>query len=152
MSNYGSTYSMLTVAQAVQAQLVAAHTTLGIDSNDIYYGDQVLVPRSPIICVEPSSVHRSLSGASRPPRTDNKFSVHLLCYIQEVSDSSTIAIHTDQFIDKVCDVINKDTTLGNTVLFAFTSDIEPGYAARGRALYRVARITIDAQTKTFLVA
>lgn len=149
------TYHNQDIVQAVYDLLVAAAPSLGIASNngvyDVYYGDQVNVPRTPAICVEPAAMRRELQGASNPPRMLNSFNVLIMVYLQELGGIQKLNKDKDLLLDKIQDALHADYTLGGKVLFGYCSDIDPGYAVRSNVLMRCGKISFTATNKSFLI-
>jgi len=128
---------------------------LGIASNngvyDVYYGDQVNVPRTPAICVEPGAMRRTLAGASNPPRMENNYNVLIMVYLQELGGVQKLNKDKDLLLDKVQDALHANFTLGGLVLFGHCSEIDPGYAVRSNVLMRCGKISFTAMNKSFLI-
>jgi hypothetical protein len=150
-------YKLSPVVNGVISTLTASADAMGIAVNpgtqdpDIYYGDQVLIPRNPAICVEPGPLKRTLDGASNPPRMQNDFTVLILVYIQEINDIQQVNRDRDALLDQVQDVMHADWTLGGLLVFGHCTDIDPGYAIRSGKLVRCGRITYEGMNKSFLI-
>lgn len=142
------TYHAQDVVQGVFNVLTTAKTTLGLQ--DIWYGDQANIPRTPAVCVEPSITRRKIHSAANLPRTENEFNVLVMVYVSLLSDSGTIEKTKDLLLDQVCDTLNTDYTLGGLVLWGLTSECDPGYNLKGGKLFRVGKIVYSGMNISWL--
>lgn len=126
--------------------------SLGIrEQGDVFYGDQMLIPRTPAVCVEAGPLNRELSGIGGKGRTTNTITVFLLCYIARIQDMQLTRREADEFAEKIMDILHQDVTRSGLVVHGFVTGIEPGYATRGDTNMRAARITWTGMTKTGIV-
>lgn len=151
-----TTYKSQDIVQGVFNTLVAAAPALGISNRpdgtpDVYYGDQMTIPRTPTLCVEPAPMTRKFDGASHPPRMQNMFDVMIMAYIQEINNIESITKEKDLLMDSIQDVMHADWTLGGLLLYGICSALDPGYALRGNRLMRCAKITYSGMNKSFLI-
>lgn len=134
------------VVQAVYDLLTNSKVALGLQ--DVWYGDQNLIPRYPAVAVEAGPFTRQLAGIGGKGRTDNQIRVLLLVYSAKIADVQTTRKATDILSETIMDKLHEDITMGNTVIHGFVTAIEPGYATRGGTLMRTTRITWEGFTKT----
>lgn len=139
------TGSLVTVADALTAKLVANKESLGIE--DVFYGDQNLIPRSPAVCVETGNKARALAGATR--RTDNIFVVYILVYHSEIRSPQSNRRAADALAESIETLIHQDPTLGGLVTHGYVTSVEPGYVDRPNTM-RACRITYEGQSRTLL--
>lgn len=148
-----NTDSFVVVTKAIESKLKlpASVATLGLDSaEDVTYGDQEKIPRTPFICVESGPKIRELSGIGGKGRTDNRFTVFIMCYISEVRSVQLNREEADTLAEQVELLLHEDVTLGGKVIHGFVTGIEPGFSTRSGKLMRVARITWQGLTKTLI--
>jgi hypothetical protein len=162
------TYHQQDVTQAVFDILVAAAPGLGIAQNadsvyDVFYGDQVNIPRSPAICVEPAPMRRELKTSSAPyPGMMNTFNLLIMVYLYQIGGIGGIQgldKSKDLLLDQVQDVLHADFRLsGNPgsqdpglVIFGFCNSIDPGYTMRNGVLMRCGKISWTAQNRSLLL-
>jgi len=120
---------------------------------DVWYGDEALIPRFPTVTVESSGITSILSGA--PYRTDNDIRIILIVYASKVQPGETTRKEADQLAYSVRSKLHTDRTLGGLVIHGFVSSIEYGYTVRRTtgataALIRAARLTWDGKNKLML--
>lgn len=115
---------------------------------DVFYGDQQQIPRTPAICVEPDGKKRTIDGV--PRRSANEFSLYVLLYVSAVTDSQSNARQALDLAEQVEDFLHKDPTLGGLLVHSFCSELEPGYRQRKDTLFRACRIKFEGINKTVL--
>jgi hypothetical protein len=113
---------------------------------DVWYGDQEMVPRTPAVAVEPGSKARVIAGTSRS--TENRLTVYLMVYVAKIQDVQATRKTTDQIAEAIEVHLHNDPTLGGLVIFSMVSSVESGYAIRGGTLMRSARMTWEGLSKT----
>lgn len=148
-----NTDSLTVVADAIKAKLQtpASVAALGLrDANDVAYGDQQKIPRTPYICVETGTKTRELSGIGGKGRVDNHFTVFIMVYISQVKSVQVNRHDADALAEKVELILHEDVTIGGTVIHGFVTSIEPGFSTRSGELMRVARVTWTGLTKTLI--
>lgn len=147
------TDSLYSVTKAIENLLKQpAHmATLEIaDEKHITYGDQQKIPATPFLTVESGPKVRELTGIGGKGRTDNRFTVFILCYISAIRSVQLNREDADTFAEAVELILHSDVTLGGLVVHGYVTSIEPGYATRSGELMRVARITWQGLTKTLI--
>jgi hypothetical protein len=140
------TDSLVTVSDAIVAKLEEHLEELGL--NDVFFGDQDLIPRSPAVCVEPGDKVRDLQGATR--RTENVFTIYLLVYHSEVRSPQSNRRDADSLAEAIETLLHGDATLGGLVRHCYVIKIESGYSRKSNALMRSSRITFEARNMTML--
>lgn len=137
------------VVQEVYDLLTNAKAELGLE--DVWYGDQNLIPRYPAVAVEAGPFNRDLSGIGGKGLTDNRIRVLLLLYLAKIQDVQVTRKATDELAERIMDKLHEDVTMNGTVIHGFVTAIEPGYATRGGTLMRTTRVTWEGLTKTRIV-
>lgn len=132
------------VSQYIYDLLTDNKQELGIE--DVFDGDQELIPRTPAICVLIGDYGRELTGA--PFRTDNAFTIYLMVYHAKIQDNQLNYRECNELAEAVMDLMHQNKTLGDNVIHGFVTSIEPGYVRQGRSLSYVSRLTWYGLTKT----
>ena len=146
-----NTDSLYTVTKAIQTLLQANYVALELDRpEDVTYGDQDKIPRTPFLCVESGPKTRTIDGKGASGRTENNFTVFIMCYISNIRSVQENREDADLFAEQIEALLHSDVQLGGIVIHGFVTSIEPGYATRSGALMRVARITWQGLTKTLI--
>jgi len=140
------TYHLSDTIDALIAKLQENAVQLGLE--DVWYGEQDLIPRTPAVCVEPVDIDRTWSGTST--QTENKFQVHIILYVSTLKGAQTMRRETDKLAEQIADLINSDVNLGGLVLIGFVDKIEAGYNIKQGKLMWSSRLTWSALNKTFL--
>lgn len=138
----------------------ATMSSLGLQS--VWYGDQSLVPNTPSLCVEPGLVRSPLDGV--PAMVLNTIDVVLLLYHSKVgplaagSDGGQQAERRNaiQFAYNIRNHLHQNhlhlqNASGDRItVHSWVTELDPGYAYRGRTLYHAVRMTWQSTTKTRL--
>jgi hypothetical protein len=141
------TDSLVVVAQAVQAIVVANKTAWGIQ--DIYYGDQTLIPRSPAVCIETGEKVRELNGA--PRRVLVTLPVYLLVYHNALMPSSDTQRHDNDLLAETIEAeLHNHKDLGGIVVHCYCTALEAGYQLKSGTLWQTTRITLEATSQVQL--
>jgi hypothetical protein len=126
-----------------------------VTSDNIYYGDQERIPRSPAVCIEPGLKTRELEGA--PQQTRNTFNVYILVYALG-PELMKVRAQCDEIGEAIETLLHKDLQLRNglppgsdneTVIHGFVQSFESSYAFRP-GLVRTVRMLWQGTTKTRL--
>jgi hypothetical protein len=145
-----NTPKLTVVTQAVFDTIFAEKVALGAE--DIWYGEQRKIPRTPCIAIESGLVNREMAGVSAQGRTLNTFTVYIMIFISKLQDEQISRKEADELAEAVEAVLHVDANLGGVVLYGFVTSIEPGYITRQSTTFRVARITWQGVTKTMIGA
>ena len=116
---------------------------------DVFYGDQVLLPKTPAICVVPGVKQREFQGASL--RVLNIFETLIYvyyCKIQDVQQNTHGCVALADAIEKF---VHADFTLGGNVFSIICEQSEPGIATKSGDLMMAARLLFRSQSKTMLL-
>jgi len=140
------TDSLVAVADVIYDKLTANMESLGLAG--VLYGDQELLPSSPIACVESDNKTRDLRGATR--RTDNVMTVFVLLYHSEVRSPQSNRRDSDLLAERVEALLHLDPTLGGIVTHSYATQLTSGYVVKNGQLLRASRITFQATSVTSL--
>lgn len=132
-----------TVTQYIVDLINTNKVALGVQ--DVWYGDQELIPRSPAVAVEPGTKTRTLTGM--PRMATNNFTVFILVYVAKLQDIQLTRKTSNQLAEAIEDLIHGDSNLGGLVVHGFCTSQESGYAVRGSLLMRAVRISYEAMSK-----
>jgi hypothetical protein len=125
-----------------------------VAAQDVFYGDQDRIPRTPAICVEPNDKSRTLAGV--PNMTENIFEIYLMIYHNKVQSNETTRLEVDQLAYAVELFLHQDLQLTNGdaadpyMIHGFVRSNESGYTYKAGTLYRTARLTWYGKNKTSL--
>lgn len=147
-----TTKSYLQISKYLQNWLNANKASLGIQN--VYYGDQELIPKTPSVCVQPGNLVRTLSGALW--QADTITSILIMVYHGEIQSKQINQAECDAFAIAIEDFLHTDHYLSNVAIDAqaplitsgFVSSIEPGSIRRGGKLMFATRLTYTAFSKT----
>lgn len=134
---------MRTVTQAVYDRINGNKVTLGIQ--DVYYGDQDRLPRTPAVCVESGTKRRDLEGT--PFYTRVSLPVMIMIYHSKIQDEQQNRKAADQLAEDIEAYLHADKQMGGTVIYGMVTEVDPGYAHRGGALLRAVRMTWEGTSK-----
>jgi hypothetical protein len=140
------------IAKYLQNWINTNKVTLGLQN--VYYGDQELVPKTPSLCVQPGNLLRTLAGAQW--QTDNIITTFLLVYHGEIQSKQVNQEECDVLTVAIEDFLHTDHYLSNVAIDAaaplitqgFVTGIEAGTLRRGGKLMFASRLTYTAFTKT----
>jgi hypothetical protein len=146
--------NIVTIAQLLRTKIqTAPGGTFTIAPQDVFYGDQDRIPRTPAVCIEPGDKTRTLTGA--PNMTTNEFEVFILVYHDKVEDVQAIRQEVDVLAYEIEKYIHKDLQLKNgtsnpALIYGFVRANESGYTIKAGTLYRSARLIYFGMNKTSL--
>jgi hypothetical protein len=115
------------------------HTELGFE--DVFFGDQDMVPRTPAIAVDPLRLDREIQGIMSGGMTKNTFLIYVFVYHAPIQNGQVTRQESDQLADAVQNVLHQDLTLGGLIIHGFCTMSESGVAHRGGSMLRTHRIT-----------
>ena len=142
------TDSYHTVAKKLQDIVVTEATSLGVNADDVYYGDQNNIPRCPSVCIDPGEKRRESNGA--PRRVMTTMTNYIIVYHNQVASMQEVREDSDKLGEKVEALIHADATLGGIVIDSMVTGIESGYLQRDRSLFRASRLTVEARDQVQL--
>lgn len=134
------------VALALKAHIETLQEDLEIV--DVFYGDQVLIPNSPTVCVEPSLTERSLTSTGCA--ATGTLTCSVLVYDARLGDVQAIQESLDFLTETLANELNQLGTLGGLIVYGFCGRIEYGYLVKSNRLLRADRIIFTATVKTEL--
>jgi hypothetical protein len=140
------TDSLVTVSQALFNKFDGQQDTFGL--TDVFWGDQLLIPRSPCLCIEPGMKTREIQGMNR--RTENVINVFLILYHSEVRSPQSNRKDVDILAEQIETYVHLDATLGGLLTHGYCVRLESGYATKGQQTFRSARIQFEGRTVTNL--
>jgi len=132
------------VSQRIYDYLIEGRLILGLE--EVYDGDEQLIPKTPSVCVIMGNKNRLLSGV--PFRTDNTFEIFLMVYHGKIQDSQLNQRECMNLAEAIEDYLHLDKTMGDNVIHGYCTGIEPGALRLGNTMMFVSRITWSGLTKT----
>lgn len=141
------TDSLVTCSQYLFDYFDERKAELGLKG--LFYGDQVKIPHTPTLCIEPGTKRREQQG--EPRLFYNNLEVVLLLYLQRVQSPQANRMEADVIAEAVELELHKDARLGGLAIRSYVGLFESGYAERGNTLFRSARMTVQIESKTRLL-
>jgi hypothetical protein len=150
------TKSAYEVALYLKSFVEGLKSTLGIE--DVFYGDQRVIPKSPTVCVEPAVRIKRWNESGQA--THNDIGVHLIVYMAggpQPDGVLVIQAQCDELTDALSDLVDKDgvasfsggTQFGGLVIDGIVTRTEYSYALKGNSgLMRANRLTVECRSKT----
>ena len=146
------TSNLQVLTKHLQKKFEDAKVDLGVQ--DVFYGDQNRIPRTPAICVEAGEKERELNGA--PRRTLVDVTLYVLIYhgaiqsvqlnleeVDSLAEEVESLIHQDpQFIDP-----NDASGFPAQVIHSLVTRVEAGYQMRSNTIFRATRLTVVARVQ-----
>lgn len=140
------TNNLLPVAQYLENLLETNKAVLGLQ--DVWYGDQSRIPRTPTACIDPGEKRRTLNGA--PRRTLLDLTVYILIYHNPIKNIEVINRDSDGLAESVEAKIHENAQMGGLVIDSMVTAVEYGYQSRRNTLYRVSRLTVEGRSQVQL--
>jgi hypothetical protein len=112
---------------------------------EVYYGDQIRIPKSPTLCIEPDLKREPLRAAGRQTTVD--FTIYFLCYHSEVSNVQQNRRNADLLAESIEDFLNSDPQMGGLVVHCWVSESNSGYSPKPGSLMRTNRLTLSANSR-----
>lgn len=120
-----------------------------IPFEDVWYGDQNLIPRTPAAAVEPGARGREWAGTSRSSM--NTFVVDVIIYHSQLEDVNLTRQEALELAEDVEVLLHSDPTLGGLVIDSLCTSLEPGYAERGNILLQATSVRWEGRSKTRVI-
>jgi hypothetical protein len=133
------------VATTIHGRLLAAKTALLL--NDVFFGDQALLPKTPAACVIVGPTETTLVGAPRYVQAN--FKVQVLVYHCKLQDKQITELECSERAEAVAANLDNAITFNGLVLDGFIVSIEPGFVdkSQGQTWYKTSRITWEGFSK-----
>lgn len=126
--------------------LTSNKSSLGLQ--DVFYGDQNNIPRTPTACMDPGDKRRELNGA--PRRTLVTLTNYIIVYHNKMQSTAKVRREDDLLAEAIEAVIHQDGTMAGLVIHSMVTSIESGYLMRDRTMFRASRITVEATVQEML--
>jgi hypothetical protein len=115
---------------------------------DVFYGDQSLLPKTPAVCVVPGVKNREFQGASLC--TLNTFVTYVYLYYEKLQDAQLNVHGCTALADAIEKFVHADFKLGGNVVYVICEQNEPGIATKQGDLVMAARLQFRSMSKTML--
>lgn len=112
--------------------------------DDVFYGDQAMLPHHPAITVEGTSLSRPLTGTGMV--TTETISVVIMIYHSSVKSSTVTKKEIDEYKDLVVNVLHSNKKVGG-VIHGHVSEEESGVAERSGTLLRGYRLRWEGMSR-----
>jgi hypothetical protein len=140
------TDSLVVVSEYLFDLITQNKTPLGLQ--DIYYGDQALIPRTPALCVESDTKTREIDGA--PRRTLVQLNTFLILYHSPVKDIQKTRKDVDILAEAVETLVHADAQMNHLVIHSLVTTMQSGYAMKTGTQIRSCRLTVQATSQVLL--
>jgi hypothetical protein len=140
------TDSLVTVSKYIETMLSTNAVALNLD--DVFYGDQQRIPRTPAACVESGEKRRTLKGAPRMTLVD--ITTYIIVYHYKLKSVQEIREDNDLLAEAIETLVHSDCKLGGYVIDSMVTSVESGYQMKGNSLFRASRLTIEARSQVLL--
>ena len=138
---------MAQMAKYIQLQIDEAKAELGIKA--VYYRDQMKIPTTPTVCVEPGTKRRDLQGV--PRATLVTMEIILLVYLFKIGSTLQQAGEdVDTLAEDLEVFLHKDPQMGGQAIHSYMTSVEYGYAQRDSSSFRTVRMTFETTSKVQL--
>lgn len=117
---------------------------------DVFYGDQNQIPRTPALCLEPDGKRRVIEGVGGSGRVLNTMGLYVLLYISKVQDTQVSARDALVLAESIEAYMHQDKSSGGLLVHGYCTEVEPGYRTRGDTRFRACRIKFEGINKTVL--
>lgn len=138
------------IAEAIYNLILANKDTFELD--DVFYGNQNMIPRASAAVVMASGKRRVLAGVSAPGgRTENSMMVSVSLNWSKVGDEATERRAVDDRAYEIEKLLHADTTLGGIIIHGYVADVERGESSIANgSMFRSVVMSYIATTKTYL--
>lgn len=137
------------LALAIQTKILDNKSSLGLQ--DVLYGNQVNIPRTPTAVVNPGIKRRTLRGVSAPGgRTWNDITVFVIVHNSKVGNEDEERLLVDRLAESIETLLHKDTTMGGILVHGFVHEWNPGETTLQGGEFRTVRMTYIGTTETYL--
>jgi hypothetical protein len=140
------TDSLVTVSKYIETMLSSNAVALNLE--DVFYGDQQRIPRTPAACVESGEKRRALKGAPRMTLVD--ITTYIIVYHYKLKSVQEIREDNDLLAEAIETLVHSDCKLGGYVIDSMVTSVESGYQMKGNSLFRASRLTIEARSQVLL--
>lgn len=132
-----------TVAMAAYLEGLLNTNKVSLGLQDVFYGDQARIPRTPVACVETGDKSVELNGA--PRRVMATMTNYVIIYHASVASPQGNRRDNDALAETIETLINSDAQMASSVIDSLVRAVEYGYAERTNTIYRTSRLTIEAR-------
>jgi len=117
---------------------------------DVFYGDQNLIPVTPVVCIEPQIKTNTLDESAAARKISIEFRLFFLVYFAFIQSPQDNRRGADALAEAIETIVHTDRTLGGLVIHGYCTDVESGYTTKSNSLIRSNRITYVAKSQIIL--
>lgn len=129
--------SSLSIARALYDLLKQNKEELQLE--EVWYGDQRLIPDFPVAIVEAGPKRRDFNGTHR---FDVSFTTTILVVYEEFTDLEDVTIQNQTHSENVEQFLHREAlTLNGQVLLGYVTRSDPGISYRGGVMRQASRLT-----------
>lgn len=146
ISLVANSHDLSVIGAALEKILTDNQEDLGLQ--DIFFGDQTLIARTPTACIEPNTVERIMNSTGF--MTDNAVTAFIMLYHGKVQDKQLNRVQCLQYAEAIARVIHTgdNKNLGGLVVHGYISTLDAGFAVRSNSWFMVTRMTYHAVSRT----
>jgi hypothetical protein len=126
------------VVTDIKNLLDTAASTLTLQ--EVYEGDQQMLPKTPSVCVYAGNTERDYVGA--PRYIGVVITVYIVVYHCVLTSNSVTEREANELAESIVTVVDSDETLNGKALDVLVTNIEPGEANKNNTWYRSSRLTV----------
>lgn len=146
------TYSLVDIADRIVE--ILEDNKLDLDLEEVYFGNQNLVPRTPAIMVDPNEIVRTLRQTGHV--TENIMEIEMMYFYASNKGNEVNTREALLGAEAVADLLNSHpkltTTDGNDlVINGYVTRISSGFVTRRNTIYTAARLLWNGQSRTRLL-
>jgi hypothetical protein len=127
-----------------------------LTTTNLFWGDQVKIPFTPAICVEPYERTTEFAGIGGAGRLEIIHEVHIIVYTAKLTDSQTNRRESDVMVEQVANILHTpglgltNSQAGNGAVLA-GNVVRTSYGYAKRNTLRAARLVWQGKCKTSIV-
>lgn len=143
--------SYIEIAELLMTKLQNNSMALGLQG--VFYGDQNLIPATPVVCVEPDG--KDVTQITGFRKIDYDVNIFLLVYHGAIGSIQLNRQNTDLLAESIETLIHADKGLLRadgtaSVIHCYITKIASGYVKKGNSTLRASRLTFLAKTQAQL--
>jgi hypothetical protein len=132
----------------IQNLLLVHKDDANLKLQDVFYGDESLLPKFPAVCVIPAGKRRESIGSPFYYRVDHQ--VHVTIYHGGIRSGEINTQKTLQVAEAVEAVLHSDHTMGGNVVHGVVLQMTPGIMMRGGKFMMATRLEWEAVSRQII--
>lgn len=117
-----------------------------LNLSHVFYGDQLLIPSSKVLCIEPDTRVTNITGANRLTEVD--MTIAFILYYDKVQNYESNRSACDLLTDQIAHKLNSLNDIEGQVVHSYVSRISPDYTRKtNENIYAISRIEFIINTR-----